>query len=50
MSTGRKRQLRTAAASWLTAHGMRYDKIRVDVVALLQESGGFTIEHVREVA
>jgi putative endonuclease len=50
ISTRRKQQLRAAAASWLTAHGMRYDKIRVDVVALLQESGGFTIEHVREVA
>ena len=50
MSTGRKRQLRAAAAAWLAAHGMRYDRIRVDVVGLLQESGGFTLEHVREVA
>jgi hypothetical protein len=29
---------------------MRYDKIRVDIVGLLPESGGFTLEHVREVA
>ena len=50
VSADRKQQLRAAAVSWLAAHGMRYDKIRVDVVALLQESGGFTIEHVREVA
>ena len=50
ISADRKRQMRAAAATWLAAHGMRYDKIRVDVVGLLQESNGFTIEHVREVA
>jgi putative endonuclease len=50
IGTDRKRQLRLVAAAWLAAHGMRYDKIRVDVVGLLQESGGFTLEHVREVA
>jgi putative endonuclease len=46
----RKRVMRQIAARWLTAHGMRYDQIRIDVVGLLQEgAGGFTIEHIRAV-
>ena len=50
ISTGRKRIMRGLAARWLAAHGMRYDQIRIDVVALLQDgTGGFTIEHVRAV-
>ena len=36
--------------AWLTAHGVRFDQIRIDVVGLLYEgTGGFTIEHVRGV-
>lgn len=51
MSDARKRQLRSAAASWLAAHGMRYDMIRVDVAGLVHEgSSGFTVEHIRGVA
>jgi putative endonuclease len=46
----RRKTLRRLAGHWLTAHGMRYDQIRIDVVGLLQEgTGGFTIEHVRAV-
>jgi putative endonuclease len=51
MSQARKRQLRTAAAHWMTAHSIRFEQVRVDVVSLLQEgAGGFTLEHVRGVA
>ncbi len=49
MSAGRRRQLRAAAAAWLAAHAMRYEMIRIDVVGLLQEGSGFTLEHVRGV-
>jgi putative endonuclease len=44
------RRLRRLAASWLNAHGVRFEQIRIDVVGLLYEgTGGFTIEHIRGV-
>ena len=44
------RRLRRLAAIWLNAHGVRFERIRIDVVGLLYEgSGGFTIEHIRGV-
>lgn len=50
ISAGRAKMLRGLAARWLAGHGMRYDQVRIDVIALLQDgSGGFTIEHVRAV-
>ena len=46
----RRRQLRGLAALWLSAHGIRFDQIRIDVLGLLRDgAGGFTIEHVRAV-
>jgi putative endonuclease len=46
----KQRRLRGLAVAWLTAHGIRFEQIRVDVVGLVREpSGGFTIEHVRGV-
>jgi putative endonuclease len=46
----KRRRLRRLAALWLSAHGMRFDQIRIDVVGLLRDdAGGFTIEHVRGV-
>ena len=46
----RRKTLRRLAGRWLTAHGVRFDQIRVDAVGLIQEStGGFTIEHIRAV-
>jgi putative endonuclease len=46
----KRRRLRRLAALWLSAHGTRFDQIRIDVLGLLRdEAGGFTIEHVREV-
>ena len=50
IGAGRRKTLRGLAARWLTAHGMRFDQIRIDVVGLLQDgAGGFTIEHIRAV-
>jgi putative endonuclease len=51
-AVGRAKQarLRRLAVRWLTAHGIRFDQIRIDVVGLLHDSaGGFTVEHVRGV-
>ena len=50
ISADRRKTLRRLAGRWLTAHGVRFDQIRIDAVGLLQESaGGFTIEHIRAV-
>jgi putative endonuclease len=44
------RRLRRLAILWLNAHGVRYDRVRVDVVGLLYEgTGGYTIRHIRGV-
>ena len=51
-AVGRAKQarLRRLAVRWLTAHGIRFEQIRIDVVGLLHDSaGGFTVEHVRGV-
>jgi putative endonuclease len=46
----KRARLRRLAVRWLTAHGVRFDQVRIDVVGLLYEgTGGFTIEHVRGV-
>jgi len=46
----KRARLRRLAVRWLTAHGIRFDQIRIDVVGLLPAgTGGFTIEHVRGV-
>jgi len=46
----KRRRLRRLAAQWLSAHGVRFDQIRIDVLGLLRDgSGEFTIEHVRGV-
>jgi putative endonuclease len=50
MSRAKRNRARRSAAQWLSAHGLRFDQIRIDVVGLLYEgSGGFTIEHIRAV-
>jgi putative endonuclease len=51
-SVGRvkRNRLRRLAIRWLTAHGVRFDQVRVDVVGVVCEpSGGYTVEHVRGV-
>ena len=46
----KRRRLRRLAALWLSAHGIRFDQIRIDVLGLLRDgAGGFTIDHVRGV-
>ena len=46
----KQQRLRRLAIAWLTAHGIRFEQVRVDVVGLVAaRSGGFTIEHVRGV-
>lgn len=46
----KQRRLRGLAVAWLTAHGIRFEQIRVDVVGLVREAtGGFAIEHIRGV-
>jgi putative endonuclease len=40
------RRLRRLAIAWLNAHGVRYDRVRVDVIGILYEpTGGFSIHH-----
>jgi putative endonuclease len=47
----KRRRLRRLAALWLSAHGIRFDQIRIDVLGLLRDGAdGFTVEHVRGVA
>lgn len=44
------RRLRRLAAAWLTANGVLFDEVRIDVIRLTEDpGGGFTIEHVRGV-
>ena len=46
----KRNRLRRLAIRWLTAHGVRFEQIRIDVVGLLYEgTGGFTIVHIRGV-
>jgi putative endonuclease len=49
--TRKKRgRLRKLGAAWLSAHGVRFKQIRIDVLGLVQaETGGFTIEHIQGV-
>jgi len=49
--TKRKRsRLRRLAVRWVVAHGVLFDEVRVDVVAVLKnDRTGFAIEHIRGV-
>ena len=50
ISRQKVRRLRHLAISWVQAHGVLFDEIRVDAVEVLRDrQGGFTIEHVRGV-
>jgi len=50
ISRARLHRLRGLAVAWLNAHGVRFDRVRVDVVGLVYEgTGGYTIEHLRGV-
>ena len=46
----KRSRLRRLAVRWLTAHGVHFDQVRIDIVGVTRDaSGGFTIEHVRGV-
>jgi putative endonuclease len=46
----KRRRLRRLAINWVMAHGVLFDEVRVDVVAVLKTGcGDFTIEHIRGV-
>ncbi len=50
ISWAKRKRLRRLAVTWLVAHGVLFDEVRVDVLGLVRdEAGGFTIEHVRGV-
>jgi putative endonuclease len=50
VSRAKRNRLRRLAIRWLTAHGVRFDQVRVDIVGVTPApAGGFTVEHVRGV-
>lgn len=46
----RKATVRSLGSGWMTASGRRFPRARIDVIGLVQDAGGFTLEHVRAVA
>ena len=51
ISRRKQARLRRLAISWIQAHGVLFDEVRIDVVGLVRDRAGhFTIEHVRAVA
>jgi putative endonuclease len=50
ISKPKLRRLRRLAVTWVRAHGLVFDQIRIDVVGVLRAtSGEFSVEHVRGV-
>lgn len=50
ISRTRARAVRRIAVAWMTSHGVRYEQVRIDIVAVtIDGPGGYTIEHVRAV-
>ncbi|HEY3735492.1 MAG TPA: YraN family protein [Streptosporangiaceae bacterium] len=46
----KQRRLRRLAVRWLTAHGVLFDEVRIDIIGLTRrQGGGFAIDHVRGV-
>ncbi|HEV3291019.1 MAG TPA: YraN family protein [Streptosporangiaceae bacterium] len=44
------RRLRRLAMAWINAHGMRFDRVRIDIITLIWDGpGGYTTEHLRGV-
>lgn len=51
ISRRKQARLRRLAVSWIQAHGVLFDEVRIDVIGLVRDRAGhFTIEHVRGVA
>ena len=50
LSQPRIKRLRRLAVAWMTAHGTRFDRVRVDIVGVqLLPMGQSNLEHVRSV-
>jgi putative endonuclease len=50
ISRRKQARLRRLAISWIRAHGVLFDEVRIDVIGLVRDRAGhFTIEHVRGV-
>jgi putative endonuclease len=49
-SQARQKLARSLAARWMQAHGLRYARVRVDLIGHGHGPEGHRIEHVREVA
>ena len=51
ISRRKQARLRRLAISWIRAHGVLFDEVRIDVIGLVRDRAGhFTIEHVRGVS
>jgi putative endonuclease len=51
ITRARTRQLRGLGVRWLTAHGVLFHEIRIDIIELTKDpDGGFAIEHIAAVA
>jgi putative endonuclease len=50
ITRSKRARLRRLAVRWLTAHGVLFDEVRIDVIGLVSDpSGGYQLEHVRGV-
>lgn len=47
VSREKQRRLRRLAVSWLAAHGVLFDQVRIDVIGITRDRAGhFSVEHV----
>ena len=50
VSRAKRNRLRRLAIRWLTAHGVRFDQVRIDIVGVQPgPDGSLAVEHVRGV-
>jgi putative endonuclease len=50
VSRAKRNRLRRLAIRWLTANGVRFDQVRIDIVGVQPgPDGGLAVEHVRGV-
>ena len=47
ISRAKQRRVRRLAVSWLVAHGVLFDQVRIDVIGVTRDpSGRFSVEHM----
>jgi putative endonuclease len=50
ITRAKRMRLRRLAGRWLSAHGVLFDEVRIDVVGLVRDrAGNYLVEHVRGV-